>query len=182
MKFAKVGYGSEGQGLGKTTNEQPSGYTYLVNDNVSAGDRIQPIATNWKSGKKFVTTGKVLHSFKEGTVKGQQAKQDVQDRIRGDYKDFVSSIHGKKYGEKRIEETVDRYLTQERLDQMARNKIITVATGKELGITTKGQTRENYIKSVRAAQIGEYAQQNPKTEFSKNAQQTFDEYSKKYTE
>ena len=180
MKFAKVGYGSEGQGLGKTTNEQPAGYTYLVNDNVGAGDRIQPIATNWKSGKKFVTTGKVLHSYKEGSVKGQQAKQDVQNRIRGDYKDLVEQTHTR-YGEKRVEETVGRYLTQERLDQMARNKITTVKTGKELGVSgfRGSPTRQ---QEVRAAQVGEYAQQNPKTEFSKNAQQTFDEYSKKYTE
>ena len=180
MKFAKVGYGSEGQGLGKTTNEQPAGYTYLVNDNVGAGDRIQPIATNWKSGKKFVTTGKVLHSYKEGSVKGQQAKQDVQNRIRGDYKDLVEQTHTR-YGEKRVEETVSRYLTQERLDQMARNKITTVKTGKELGVSgfRGSPTRQ---QEVRAAQVSEYAQQNPKTEFTKNAQQTFDEYSKKYTE
>ena len=180
MKFAKVGYGSEGQGLGKTTNEQPAGYTYLVNDNVGAGDRIQPIATNWKSGKKFVTTGKVLHSYKEGSVKGQQAKQDVQNRIRGDYKDLVEQTHTR-YGEKRVEETVSRYLTQERLDQMARNKITTVKTGKELGVSgfRGSPTRQ---QEVRAEQVSEYAQQNPKTEFTKNAQQTFDEYSKKYTE
>lgn len=178
MKFAKVGYGSAGQGLGKTTNEEPAGYTYLVNDNVRTGDRIQPIATNWKSGKQFVTTGKVLHSFKENTIKGQQAKKDVQDRIVGDYKDQVEQTHTR-YGEKRVEETVSRYLTQERLDQMAKAKITTIKTGKELGVSgwKGGQQRQ---EQVRASQLGQYAQSHPQAQFTENAQKTFDEYSKKY--
>ena len=178
MKFAKVGYGSNGQGLGKTVNEQPSGYTYLVNNNVSTGDRIQPIATNWKSGKQFVTTGKILHSYKENSVKGQQAKKDVQDRIRGDYKDMIENIHTR-YGEKRVEETVSRYLTQERLDQMAQNKITTIKTGKELGVSgfRGSPTRQ---QEVRGAQLAEYSQKNPNAQFTKNAEQTFEEYSKKY--
>ena len=35
-KFALVGYGSDGRGVGRT--EQ--GYTYVVNDNVRTGDTI----------------------------------------------------------------------------------------------------------------------------------------------
>lgn len=180
MKFAKVGYGSNGQGLGKTANENPSGYTYLVNDTVRTGDRIQPIATNWKNGKKFATTGKVLHSFNENSVKGQQAKKDVADRIKGDYKDMVEKVHSR-YGEKRIGEMVDRYLTQDRLDKMAQQKITTVKTGKELGVSgyRGSPTRQ---QEVRAAQIGAYAQEHPKAQFSQNAVETFDTYSKKYNQ
>ena len=69
-KFAQCGYGSQGQGLGKTTD----GYTYVVNDNVRTGDKIQVIATS-KKGNKFATTAVPLHTYKETSAKGQIAKQ-----------------------------------------------------------------------------------------------------------
>lgn len=75
-KFAKCGYGSQGQGLGRTKD----GYTYIVNDNVRTGDRIQVVATNWKSQKKFATTAVPLHTYKETSVKGQQAKQELDQK------------------------------------------------------------------------------------------------------
>ena len=73
-KFALVGYGSDGRGVGKTQQ----GYTYVVNDNVRTGDIIQPIATSRK-GRKFATTGFVNHSYKETSAKGQGAKQQAQE-------------------------------------------------------------------------------------------------------
>lgn len=72
-KFALVGYGSDGRGVGKTQQ----GYTYVVNDNVRTGDTIQPIATS-KKGRKFATTGVVNHAYKETSVKGQGAKELAQ--------------------------------------------------------------------------------------------------------
>ena len=177
-KFAKVGYGSDGRGIGLTGGENPAGYTYLVNDNVRTGDVIQPIATNWRSGKKFATTGKILHSFKETSVKGQDAKRDVQNRIRGDYKDMVEQTHTR-YGEKKVAETVDRYLTQERLDQMTQNKITKIPTGKELGVGGFRGSQERRT-AVRGAELGQYKQENPQAQLTKNAEKTFDEYSKKY--
>lgn len=72
-KFALVGYGSDGRGLGKTKQ----GYTYVVNDNVRTGDTIQPIATSSK-GRKFATTGVINHAYKETSVKGQEAKQSAE--------------------------------------------------------------------------------------------------------
>ena len=72
-KFALVGYGSDGRGVGKTQQ----GYTYVVNDNVRTGDTIQPIATSRK-GRKFATTGVVNHAYKETSVKGQGAKELAQ--------------------------------------------------------------------------------------------------------
>lgn len=75
-KFALVGYGSDGRGVGKTQQ----GYTYVVNDNVRTGDTIQPIATAKKGqGRKFVTTGVVNHAYKETSVKGQKAKELAQE-------------------------------------------------------------------------------------------------------
>ena len=78
-KFALVGYGSDGRGVGKTQQ----GYTYVVNDNVRTGDTIQPIATSRK-GRKFVTTGVVNHAYKETSVKGQEAKQSSQENGASD--------------------------------------------------------------------------------------------------
>lgn len=73
-KFAQVGYGSDGRGVGNTEE----GYTYVVNDNVRTGDTIQPIATSRK-GRKFVTTGVVRHAYKETSAKGQEAEQEVME-------------------------------------------------------------------------------------------------------
>ena len=79
-KFARVGYGHDGRGAGSTGE----GYIYVVNDNVRAGDILQPIAHNAHSKKAFVTTGKVLKKedvgastvAKEDSVKGQQMKTE----------------------------------------------------------------------------------------------------------
>ena len=78
-KFALVGYGSDGRGVGRTQQ----GYTYVVNDNVRTGDTIQPIATSRK-GRKFVTTGVVNHAYKETSVKGQEAKELAQENGASD--------------------------------------------------------------------------------------------------
>lgn len=77
-KFALVGYGSDGRGVGKTQQ----GYTYVVNDNVRTGDTIQPIAT--RKGRKFATTGVVNHAYKETSVKGQRAKELAQENGASD--------------------------------------------------------------------------------------------------
>lgn len=72
-KFVRVGYGHDGRGVNKATGE---GYVYLVNDNVRTKAVIQPVATHYISGKKFVTTGQVLHAYKTTSSKGQEAQQD----------------------------------------------------------------------------------------------------------
>ena len=78
-KFALVGYGSDGRGVGTTQQ----GYTYVVNDNVRTGDTIQPIATSRK-GRKFATTGVINHAYKETSVKGQEAKELAQENGASD--------------------------------------------------------------------------------------------------
>ena len=78
-KFALVGYGSDGRGVGRTQQ----GYTYVVNDNVRTGDTIQPIATSRK-GRKFATTGVINHAYKETSVKGQEAKELAQENGASD--------------------------------------------------------------------------------------------------
>lgn len=75
-KFAKVGYGSDGRGLGSTQD----GYTYVVNDNVRTGDKLQPVATQWISKRKFVTTGVALHTYKQDSVKGVETEVQAQSQ------------------------------------------------------------------------------------------------------
>ena len=76
-KFAQCGYGSQGQGLGKTTE----GYTYVVNDNVRVGQRIQVVSTSHgKEPKKFVTTAVPLNTYKENSKLGQIQKSELDSK------------------------------------------------------------------------------------------------------
>lgn len=134
-KFARVGYGSQGQGVGKN----PDGYTYLVNDNVRVGDRIQVVATSSR-GNKFGTTAVPLSTHGQGTVKGQEAQ--------------IAAIS---HGDKRVAEmlsssTREGFITQADLDRMG--GITKVYSGKELGIERKGITEIDYRQEVRTGNLG----------------------------
>ena len=164
-KIALVGYGSRGQGVGKT--EQ--GYAYIVNDNVRTGDKIQPVATSVRGrkfvrtgdkiqpvatsvrGRKFVTTGVVNHSYKQTTAKGQEAKQQY-------------------------DQNHDPSKTQE---------ITKAYTGKELGATGSRVPKQagelsQYTQQTRAGNLAMQKQKDPNTVFTEKSQQTFDEYSKQF--
>ena len=104
-KFAKIGYGSQGQGLGKTQD----GYTYVVNDNVRTKDILQVISTS-SAGKKFPTTGMALHTFKQNSVKGMEAKQEVESKN----KEITESYTGKELGIERAGKTRQEYQQQTR--------------------------------------------------------------------
>ena len=145
-KFAKCGYGSQGQGLGNTTD----GYTYIVNDNVRTGDRIQVISTS-RDGKKFATTAVPLHTYKETSVKGQQAKQEVMEKTG---KDPTQSYSGKELGVQ---------------GSMATKQL---PSGK--------RSVSQYSQETRAGNIAMYMQKNPNTQLTKNAQENFDTYSKQF--
>jgi hypothetical protein len=145
-KFAQCGYGSQGQGLGKTTD----GYTYVVNDNVRTGDKIQVIATS-KSGNKFATTAVSLHTYKETSKKGQIAKQQAQERTG---KDPTQSYSGKELGIQASKATQP------------------LGDGK--------RTISQYAQETRAGNIAMYKQQNPNATWTKKAQETFDTYSKQF--
>lgn len=144
-KFAQCGYGSKGQGLGKTTD----GYTYVVNDNVRTGDVIQVISTSQR-GRKFATTAVPLHTYKENSVKGQLAKQKVEQMG----KDITQSYSGKELG-----------ATGSRATQ-------------PLG--DGHRTISEYAKATRAGNIAMYKQKDPNAEFTKKSQETFDTYSKQF--
>jgi hypothetical protein len=82
MKFAQVGYGSEGQGAG----QDGEGYTYIVSDNVRTGDMLTPIVKHAKNGTIFVTTGQVLSrksNFSE-TI-NQKGEAITKDQLKNAY-------------------------------------------------------------------------------------------------
>lgn len=145
-KFAQCGYGSQGQGLGKTTD----GYTYVVNDNVRTGDKIQVIATS-KKGNKFATTAVPLHTYKETSAKGQIAKQQVQEKTG---KEPTQSYTGKELGGQGSRATQP------------------LGDGK--------RTISEYAQETRAGNIAMYKQKDPNAKWTEKAQETFDSYSKQF--
>lgn len=151
VKIAQVGYGSLGQGLGKTKD----GYTYIVNDNVRTGDVIQVISTS-RAGRKFATTGVPLHTFKETSVMGQKIKQEAEAALgnQGKSPEITQSYTGKELG---------------------------ASGSRAKGITLSGkQTPSQYTEETRAGNIAKYLEKNPKSVLSQKSQETFDTYSKKF--
>jgi hypothetical protein len=145
-KFAQCGYGSQGQGLGTTTD----GYTYVVNDNVRTGDKIQVIATS-KKGNKFATTAVPLHTYKETSAKGQMAKQQAQEKTG---KEPTQSYSGKELGVQGSKATQP------------------LGDGK--------RTISEYAQETRAGNIAMYKQKDPNAKWTEKAQETFDSYSKQF--
>ena len=77
MKFAQVGYGSDGRAAG----EDGKGFTYVVNDNVRTGDTISPVVRHYKSGTLFATTGKIVSTAKTlETRKGQEIAEHLDEK------------------------------------------------------------------------------------------------------
>lgn len=150
-KFAKVGYGSQGQGLGKTVN----GYTYIVNDNVRTGDMLQPVATS-RAGKKFVTTGRVRHAYKETSAKGQNAKQEAQENGA---EELTRVYTGKEVGAGGL-----RY----------------VKAPQGMEVDKKNKPTSEYAKQARAGNLAMYMQEHPNATLTKGAENTFDSYSKRF--
>lgn len=150
-KFAQCGYGSQGQGLGTTAD----GYTYVVNDNVRTGDKIQVIATSRK-GNKFATTAVPLHTYKENSVKGQKAKQDAITSMenRGQKGEITQSYSGKELGVQGSKAT------------------------KPLG--DGHRTISEYAQETRAGNLAMYMQKNPNATLTPKAKETFDSYSKQF--
>ena len=77
MKFAQVGYGSDG----RSTGDDGKGFTYVVNDNVRTGDTISPVVRHYKSGTLFATTGKIVSTAKTlETKNGQEISEHLDEK------------------------------------------------------------------------------------------------------
>lgn len=134
-KFALVGYGSDGRGVGNTAE----GYTYVVSDNVRTGDRIQPVATS-RAGRKFATTGVINHAYKETSVKGQDAKQQFESNENKRTGEITQAYTGKELGASgsRVPEQsgkLSEYAKQTRAGQLAK----TVQKDPKAQLTKKSQ-------------------------------------------
>lgn len=147
-KIAQCGYGSRGEGLGKTTN----GYTYVVNDNVRTGDKIQVISTSRK-GNKFSTTAVPRSVFQENSKKGQMAVQEAQQKTG---ENPTQSYSGKELGVS---------------GSRAVPKTPTIGGEK---------AQSQYTMQTRAGNIEKYMQSHPDAPLTKHAQETFDSYSKPF--
>lgn len=155
-KFATVGYGSEGQGLGKTTD----GYTYVVNDNVRTGDMLQPSVKHSGNGAIFATTGKVLGMTKENSAKGKQTKAELQSKGI----ETANAYTGKELGA-----TGQRGVS---------------AKQKQQGDDSTEKVISNYNQQARGGNIlarkAEQGGQLAKTEKTAKAVESYETYSKKF--
>ena len=132
-----------------------------MNDNVRTGDIIQPVATNWKSRKQFATTGKVLHSYKESSVKGQEAEISMEENSQGT-QEPTRVYSGKELG-------VQQFRGRTKQEKA-------IAGQYEDG----QQPPSKYTQAVRAGNLAKFVQKHPESQLTQNAQQTFDEYSKQF--
>lgn len=182
-KFAQIGYGRNGRGVGKSG----IGYTYVVNDNVRTGDNITPVVTHYLSGKEFATTGKVLsrsenlsteRNLKQQLV-NQEAKTQLKEKgfLKVDENGKVLDLDSAKSGKTGLKE---------------------IYTGKQVGargskeqeilsVSPSGYEHKSvsaYEQSSRGGNLAKYKEThpsiNPKEDFTQKAQETFDSYSKQF--
>lgn len=146
-KIAKCGYGSRGQGV---SGNAPDGYSYVVDDSVQRGQKIQVVATSRK-GKKFATTAVPLHIYKRTSVKGFQARQQAEEKAG----EVTQSYTGKELGAGGSRE----------YDKNA--------------ITGKTQPSQ-YVQETRAGNLAKYLEKHSNAELSKNASETYAEYAAKF--
>jgi hypothetical protein len=143
-KIAQCGYGSKGQGLGKTTD----GYTYVVNDNVRVGQRLQVIATSHgKEPKKFVTTAVPITTYSENSIIGKEKKVNFQSQGL----ELTKAYSGGELG----------------ASGEIKRKDVTIGSNKP---------QTEYTISARALAEQKYKQTDPNAQFTKNAQETLKYY------
>lgn len=166
MKFAQVGYGSEGQGKG----ENGTGYTYLVNDNVRTGDTINPSVIHWRSGNIFGTTGKILPQglTKTTSKKGQELQADLKSKNI----DVADALTGKELGIQKTRGAGGRFTADRSTHDENGNY---VASKFELG--TRGGNIE--ARKQQQLSLGLKGEVSTATK-TQEAVETFDSYSKPF--
>ena len=109
-----------------------------------------------KEPKKFATTAVPLHTYKENSVKGQEAKQEAQEKTGQDPTQVYS---GKELGAKGSKRKESLYID-------------------EYGIEHKKISE--YEQATRAGNIAMYKQKDPNAKWTEKANETFESYSKKF--
>lgn len=159
VKFAQVGYGTQGQGV----KGDGSGYTYIVNDNVRQGDILQvAVIHHGENGTIFGTTGKVLEqgiTQNLDTKKGKQIVEDLKNAGKTEA-DIQSAYRPKDIGIGRKGEGASTH----------------DADGKYVASEPALAARGASIKSTQAST----GKQVSDSELSKTAVDTFESYTKKY--
>lgn len=153
-KFVKVGYGSDGRGMGTTID----GYTYVVDDNVRTGQTIYPSVKHYISQTIFGTTGKVLSTTGENTVNGRIMKQELESR-------------GK---------TIQPVLTGKEIGAVRQRDIETGKFQKGEGGTTLYGLQTRGANILARAELNQ--EKISKGEATQKAVETFESYSKKFME
>ena len=142
-KFAVVGYGSKGQGVQKTGE----GYTYIVNDTVRVGQKLQVISTARDHVTKFPTTAVPLKTYNENSVVGKVEKAELGDKAEN----LTKAYSGGELG-------ASGEITQ---------KDITIG---------KNKPQSEYTISSRALAMEKYLQSDPTAKISENAEDAMSYY------
>lgn len=158
-KLAKVGYGTNGEGIGKTED----GYTYVVNDNVRMGAVIQPSVKHPVSQKIYGTTGKILSTMKEDSKKGQIEKQKVESKTE---ENIANLYTGKELGAIRERGGAGRFAAPKKPED-----------GEQTPLTLYQQQARGGNIAKRVQQTGAPMTKTPK---ATEAYQSYEQYSKKF--
>lgn len=102
-KLALVGFGTgskDSKNHGKNDGLGPhgTGYTYVVNDNVRTGDRLNPVVLHRNKKTVFVTTGRVVATAKNTSTEKGQEMMERQDGEQMDESDLTKIYTGKELG------------------------------------------------------------------------------------
>lgn len=150
-KFATVGYGSSGQGVGK----DGEGYTYVVNDNVRVGQRLQVIATSHgKEPKKFVTTAVPNKTFNENSVVGKEEMRLLKENLKTKNKSNIGFTQAYSGGE---------------LGASGET------TKKDVSIGSN-RPQSEFVTASRALAAKKFKESDPNAKFTKNTQETISYY------
>lgn len=166
MKFAQVGYGSEGKGTGK----QGEGYTYLVNDNVRVGNKLTPIVKHAVSEKIFVTTGLVISKVTNNmpNVVGKDGEALKKE-------DFTNAYRQSELGVKRTQGENGKFVkdrsTHDANGEYVPSKAELQARGKSIAV---------YNKEMQDKGITPTFSQGKATTKAIDSIETFDSYSAKF--
>lgn len=153
-KIAQCRYGSKGTG---PSNNPTKTYSYVVNDNVRTQDVIQVVSTSHGLvPRKFATTAQVKNAYKEDSKEGAQAKAEAMADNGGE--ELTKSYTATELG---IPRTVSRKKPT------------------ESPIEGLKPQSENVLQA-RAGNLKMYAETHEDTNFTENAYQTFEEYSRPY--
>lgn len=145
-KFATVGYGSQGQGMGKSGE----GYTYVVNDNVRVGQRLQVVSTARDRKTKFVTTAVPKSTANENSIIGKQKKTELQGK-GVDTDNLTKAYSGGELGAK---------------GEISKKDVVIGGN----------KPQSEYTISARALAEQKYLKSDPTAQFSENAQETLKYY------